>query len=99
MKIQIQSLHFDASSSLTEFIQKKVSKLEKYSDEILEADVILKVIKPETSNNKDASLKLNVKSGEFFANKTADTFEEAIDLSVEALEKQLVRFKEKTRIK
>jgi putative sigma-54 modulation protein len=99
MKIQIQSLHFDASSSLTEFIQKKVAKLEKYSDDILEADVILKVVKPEISNNKDTSIKLKVKSGEFFANKIADTFEEAVDLSVEALEKQLVRFKEKTRIK
>jgi len=99
MKIQIQSLHFDASSNLAEFIQKKVSKLEKYSDDILEADVVLKVIKPEASNNKDASVKLNVKSGEFFANKVADTFEEAVDLSVEALEKQLIRFKEKTRIK
>jgi putative sigma-54 modulation protein len=99
MKIKIQSLHFDASSSLTEFIQKKVSKLEKYSDEIIDADVTLKVIKPEISNNKDASVKLNVKNGDFFANKIADSFEEAIDLSVEALEKQLVRFKEKTRTK
>lgn len=99
MKIQIQSLHFDASSTLTEFIQKKVSKLGKYSDDILGADIILKVVKPEISNNKDASVKLNVKNGDFFANKVADSFEEAIDLSVEALEKQLVKFKEKTRTK
>ncbi|MFT4071775.1 MAG: ribosome-associated translation inhibitor RaiA [Dysgonamonadaceae bacterium] len=99
MKIQIQSLHFDASSSLTEFITKKVSKLEKYVDGVQVADVILKVVKPEISNNKDASVKLIVKSGEFFANKTADSFEEAIDLSVEALEKQLMKFKEKTRVK
>ena len=53
MKVQIQALYFDASTNLTEFIQKKVLKLEKYSDEILEVDVILKVVKPETSNNKE----------------------------------------------
>ncbi len=99
MKIQIQALHFDASANLTEFVQKKVSKLEKYADDISDVDVILKVVKPETANNKDASIKFNVKSNEFFANKVADTFEEAVDLTVEALEKQLIKFKEKTRIK
>lgn len=99
MKIQIQSLHFDASSNLEEFVQKKVSKLAKYSDDILGAEIILKVVKPEVAKNKDASIKLDVKNGDFFVNKVADTFEEAIDLGVEALEKQLVKFKEKTRIK
>ena len=96
MEVRIQALHFDAADKLRDFIQKKVSKLEKYSDTILDAEVILKVTKPEVSNNKEASIKLNVRNGEFFANKTADSFEEAIDLSVEALEKQLLKFKEKT---
>jgi len=95
MEVRIQALHFDAAEKLKDFAQKKVSKLEKYSD-IIDAEIILKVVKPEVSNNKEASVKLNVKNGEFFANKTADTFEEAIDLSIEALEKQLVKFKEKT---
>lgn len=99
MKIQIQSLHFDASESLEAFIQKKVSKLERFSDEIIHAEVILKVVKPEVSNNKEASIKLTVKSAELFANKVADSFEEAIDNSVEALEKQLIKQKEKKREK
>jgi len=99
MEVRIQALHFDAADKLKDFTQKKISKLEKYSDNIIDAEVILKVVKPEVSNNKEASVKLNVKSGEFFANKTADTFEEAIDLSVEALEKQLIKFKEKTQAK
>lgn len=94
--IQIQSLHFDASETLKEFIQKKVSKLGKYSDEIISADVILKVTKPETSNNKDASLKIIVKNDELYANKIAESFEEAIDLCTEAIEKQLIKYKEKS---
>ncbi len=97
MKIQIQALHFDASAQLNEFVNKKVSKLERFSDEIIEADVVLKVVKPETANNKHASVKLLVKSGELFASKIADTFEEAIDLCVSALEKQLEKFKEKVK--
>lgn len=99
MKIQIQSLHFDASSNLESFIQKKVAKLEKYSDEILESTVILKVVKPEVANNKDASVKLKAKSVDFFANKLADSFEEAVDLCVEAIEKQIIKYKEKSKVK
>ncbi|MDR2953837.1 MAG: ribosome-associated translation inhibitor RaiA [Prevotella sp.] len=99
MNIAIQSVHFDASVQLKGFIEKKVSKLDKFSDLIMDAEIILKVVKPETANNKEASVKLNIKNGELFANKTADTFEEAVMLSVEALEKQLLKTKEKVQTK
>ena len=36
MEVRIQSIHFDASEQLQAFIQKKVSKLEKYYEEIVE---------------------------------------------------------------
>jgi putative sigma-54 modulation protein len=52
-------------------------------------------VKPEGPNNKEVSMKLNIRNGESFASKTADTFEEAIDLCMDALEKQLIRTKEK----
>jgi len=99
MDIQIQSLHFDATEKLQSFIQKKVNKLSKYSDDIISADITLKVIKPEASMNKDAAIKLKVKNDDLFASKTAETFKEAIDLSVEALEKQLIKYKEKAQAK
>ena len=84
---------------LEAFIQKKVSKLEQYFDGIILAEVTLKVVKPETVKNKQASIMLSVKNGECFADKINDTFEGAIDDCVEALEKQLVKFKEKIRAK
>ena len=34
MDVRIQSIHFDASEQLQAFIQKKVSKLEKYYEDI-----------------------------------------------------------------
>ena len=44
-------------------------------------DVTLKVVKPETSNNKEAAVKLTIPQKEaLFASKIADTFEEAVDL-------------------
>lgn len=99
MNIAIQSVHFDATAQLKEFIEKKISKLDKFSDQIVDAEVILKVVKPEVSNNKEASVKLNIKNGELFANKIADTFEEAVSQSVEALEKQVLKAKEKAQDK
>ena len=39
MDIRIQSIHFDASEQLQAFIQKKVSKLEKYYEDIKKVEV------------------------------------------------------------
>ncbi|EIY44081.1 ribosome-associated translation inhibitor RaiA [Bacteroides nordii] len=99
MEIRIQSIHFDATEQLQAFIQKKVSKLEKYYEDIKKVEVSLKVVKPETAENKEAGVKVLVPNGEFYASKICDTFEEAIDVSVEALGKQLVKYKEKQRSK
>lgn len=99
MEIRIQSIHFDATAALEKFIQKKVAKLEQFYDNILEAEVILKVVKPETVLNKEAQVKIKVSGSELFASKVSDTFEESVDVSVEALEKQILKFKEKTRAK
>ena len=99
MNIRIQAIHFDATDQLEAFIQKKVSKLEKYYEDIKKVEVSLKVVKPETAENKEAGVKVLVPNGELYANKVCDTFEEAVDLCLEALEKQLVKYKEKQRSK
>lgn len=99
MDIRIQAIHFVASANLEAFIQKKVSKLEQYYDGILLAEVTLKVIKPETAQNKQVGIRLKIKNGDCFAEKVSDSFESAIDDAVEALEKQLIKFKEKIRAK
>ena len=97
MEIRIQSIHFDASEQLQAFIQKKAAKLEKYCDEIRKVEVSLKVVKPETAKNKDAGIKVYVPNSDLYAEKVCDTFEEAVDLSLDALAKQLEKFKEKQR--
>ncbi len=99
MEIRIQSIHFDATEQLQAFIQKKVTKLEKYSEEIRKVEVVLKVVKPETSLNKEAAIRVFVPNDELYAEKVCDTFEEAVDTGLEALAKQLVKYKEKLRRK
>ena len=95
MDIRIQSIHFDAAEKLQAFVQKKVGKLEKYCDEIRKVEVSLKVVKPETAMNKQASLTATLPGTELFAEKICDTFEEAVMESLAAIEKQLGKYKEK----
>ena len=96
MKLRIQSIDFDATTSLESYINKKLLKLEKNFDEILNVEVYLKVVKPETATNKQAEIKVSIPNIDFFASKTCDTFEEATDLTLEALDKQIRKHKEKT---
>lgn len=95
MNIQIQAIKFDATEKLQQFITKKISKLDRLYDQITTAEVYLKVVKPETSENKEAEITLIAPNAKFFASKVCDTFEEAVDLSIEALEKQIEKAKSK----
>lgn len=97
MDTKIQSIHFDATEKLQAFISKKLEKVSKASDEVLKADVVLKVEKPETAKNKQTSIKLSVKGGNMFVEKCCDTFEEGVDLCVESLLRQIEKYKEKQK--
>ena len=99
MEIKINSIHFDASAQSEEFILKKVGKFEKAGEEIRKVEVSLKVVKPETALNKQATIRLQAACGEVFAEKVCDTFEEAVDQCLDAVNKQYAKYKEKQRNK
>lgn len=100
MNIQLTTVHFTADQKLIDFVNKKVPKLDTYFEGIIGAEVILKVVKPETANNKVAEIKLSIPGADYlFAEKQADSFEEAIDLTIEAVRKQLTKFKDKLKDK
>jgi ribosomal subunit interface protein len=96
MQANIKAIHFDISEKLVNFVNKKVDKLSRRFDAVTEVEVTMKVVKPETAMNKEASIKLSVPpAADLFASKTADTFEEAVDLCIVALEPQLEKNKER----
>ncbi len=99
MNITIQSVHFDASERLEEFINQKVEKLEQFFDDIIEAEVILRVDKADTSENKLAEIELDIPGDNLFAKKQSKSFEESVDLACDALRKQLMKRKEKLKAK
>ena len=62
MEVIINSVHFDADQRLLEFINKKVNKLDTFFDGIINAEVTLRVLKPETPKNKISEIKVDRKS-------------------------------------
>jgi len=100
MNIQLNPVHFTPDQKLTDFVIKKVSKLDTYFEGIIGAEVILKVVKPETNNNKVAEIKLSIPGSDYlFAEKQADSFEEAVDMAIDAIRRQLTKVKEKVKDK
>ena len=95
MNIQIQCINFVPDKQLKIFVNKKINKLISIKDSIINADVYLKVEKPETYDNKIVEIKLHSSDGGFFAKKQSNTFEESADLASQALRKQIIKHKQK----
>jgi len=100
MDIKVHAVHFTPDQKLVDFANKKIAKLDTFFEGIISAELTLKVVKPETADNKLAEIKLSIPAKDYlFAKKEADTFEEAIDLSIDAIRRQLTKFKEKLKEK
>jgi putative sigma-54 modulation protein len=100
MDIKMHSIRFDADEKLLSFIDTKVKKLPTVYDDIMGAEIFLRLDKDTSDReNKLVEIKLDVKGQSVFAKKQCKTFEEATDLSIDALRKQLVKRKGKTRKK
>lgn len=98
MKITVQSIRFNADKKLLDFIQKKVDKLDTFYDHIINGEVYLKLENVEDEANKITEIKLMLPGNQIFAKEQCKTFEEATDLAVESLRKQIDKHKQKKAI-
>lgn len=95
MEVRIQAINFDATEKLIAFINKKAERLQRHFPAVSDVEVKLTVIKPESAMNKEVVITAFQPQGEVVGNKVADSFEEAVDLSLEAMERQLEKLKDK----
>lgn len=95
MDIQVHSVHFTADKKLLSFVNDKVNKLELFFDNIIAGEVFLRLDKSQEKENKIAEVKLLLPGKELFAKKQCKSFEEAADLAVEALRRQVKKHKGK----
>lgn len=97
MNIRINAVRFDADRKLEQFIERKVSKLSRYFDDIINAEVYLKLENTPDLENKVVEVKLYIPGGDLFARKHTKSFEESTDIVVDALKQQILKHKEKLR--
>ena len=89
MEVKIQSVKFDASKQLIDFVEKKMSRLERFEGNSTGVDVILKLDKDDEKGNKLALVTLHVPGGDIISEQRARTFEEAVDLALDAVKRQI----------
>jgi len=93
MRTNITARHFKASDKLKDFAEKKVLKLNKYYDGIIDCEILLESERHE----RIADISLNVYSQKLQAVEKSEEFEKSIELCVDKLERQLKKYKEKLK--
>jgi len=97
MNIKIHSIHFDADVKLEKFIHSKIKKLITVHEDIIGAEIYLRLVKSQNLENKVTEIRVDIPGSDLFAKKQAKTFEESTDIAIEALRRQLQKYKEKQR--
>lgn len=96
MKISVFAEGFHADTKLVEFVEKKLGRLDRLNNRILEAEVRLKLQDNGAKvQDKISEIRLLLTGGSIIDRKSAKTFEAAVDLSLDTLKRQLTRHKEK----
>ncbi len=99
MKVDIQSIHFDADQKLLDFINKKIEKVGTYYEDIRSIDVYLRLEKDAEKDNKTVEVKINMNHNPIFAKEHSSTFEAATDMVLDKLVAQVKKHKEKLQSK
>jgi len=99
MHVNINAVHFKADKQLEKFITGKLEKIGKFHEKVIGSDVTLKLENTEKPENKIAEIRLKIKGNDLISSKQCKTFEEATDLAIEALHRQLKKVKDKKIVK
>ena len=97
MQVNVHAVNFNVDRKLVGFVQARLDKLEKYYDKVVCSDVFFKLDNTNAKTNKIAEIKINVPGDEFIVKKQCKTFEEAVELAADSMERLLVKRKQKVR--
>ncbi|MCQ2342892.1 MAG: HPF/RaiA family ribosome-associated protein [Paludibacteraceae bacterium] len=96
MKLTINAVNFEMAERLKKYIDKKTARYGKLlTNPGAEMEIRMTVVKPETNLNKQTQIRVIGNGPEMFVEKTCDTFEQGIDLCLEALDRQIEKLKER----
>jgi len=97
MNIQIHSVRFDADKKLIDFVHQKLEKLAQFGEDIVNVEVYLRLDKDQERENKISEIKVEISGSSLFAKKQSKSFEESTDEAIDALKKQITKYKHKKR--
>lgn len=93
MEIRVKSLKFDADQKLLDYVDKKVSKLSRFSESLDDLEVTLSLLKePE---NKNVKIQTRAYGQDLLIERNAASFEDAVSVAVDLMKEKIVRTKEK----
>lgn len=95
---QVTARHVDVSDRVYEYAQNRTQKLEQFYDGIVSAHVILSEDNS-PAENKTAEINIEVYQKRLSADDSADTHEQAINLCIDHLRRQLEKYKSNLRSK
>lgn len=95
MKMDLQTVGFNATDELLQYTREKVEGLQKYYDQIVGAEVYLKLTNDDKGETKIAEIKLNIPGNDIYADDRSDKFEGSVNASCEKLKKQIRKLKTK----
>lgn len=95
MKVTINSVHFKADKKLEDFITQKVEKVCAKLPDVIGSEVTLKIENTDSPENKIVDIRLMLKGNDLYASKISKSFEESTDDAVDALKKQVEKYKGK----
>jgi putative sigma-54 modulation protein len=91
MKLTTTARHFEASPELLEYTEKKMRRLKKFFDHILNVQVIMSVEK----FRNFAEVNIHVNGHNFTAKEVSDDMRTSVDQAAKSLERQMKKFKGK----
>ena len=98
MQVQVHAIHFDADQKLLNFIDQRIQKLAQFHDNIITSEVYLKLDNSDDRHNKVTEIKLSVPRKELFVKKQSKSVEESTDNAIEALRRQIRKYRTKQGI-
>ena len=93
MNLTVTGRHLDVTSSLKNYINEKMDRLERHFDNVTNIHVILSVEKL----RQKAEATINLSGGKIFADTVDEDMYAAIDLLTDKLDRQVIKHKEKLK--
>ncbi len=94
MKINIEAVHIDVNEELSELIDRKVTRLGKFYERIVDVDVYLKNVN-DPRHGAVAELRVNVPNDTLYCEEKGANHGEAIDKASHAMERLIKKFKDR----